>query len=88
MPDHLHWLFVLGNQSLAETVGRMKSCSAIAVNRRLGRQGTLWQKGYHDHAVRGDEDLERLASYVVTNPLRAGLVERIEDYSLWGASWV
>ncbi len=88
MPDHLHWLMVLGDQSLAETVGRMKSCSAIAVNRHLGRQGVFWQKGYHDHAVRSDEDLQKLANYVVTNPLRAGLVERMEDYRLWGTAWM
>lgn len=88
MPDHLHWLFVLGETSLAETVGQMKSRSAIAVNRHLGRQGRLWQKNYHDHAVRKEEGLQKLARYVVANPLRAGLVERIGDYPLWDAVWL
>lgn len=88
MPDHLHWLFVLGEASLAKTVRRMKSCAAIAVNRHLGRQGRLWQKDYHDRTVRNEEDLQKLARYVVANPLRAGLVERIGDYPLWDAVWL
>lgn len=88
MPDHLHWLFQLRGQPLAEVVGAMKSRSAQAINRALSRQGPVWQKGYHDHGVRLEEDLCELARYVVANPLRAGLVERIGDYPLWDAAWL
>ena len=88
MPDHLHWLMVLQDGTLAATVRQVKSRSAIAVNRYLGRAGRVWQKDYHDHAVREEEDLRAMARYVVANPLRAGLVERIGDYPLWGASWL
>lgn len=88
MPDHLHWLLVLGEADLSEVVGAMKSRSAIAVNLARGREGALWQKGYHDHAVRREEDLRALARYVVANPVRAGLVERVGDYPLWDAVWL
>ena len=30
----------------------------------------------------------KLARYVVANPLRAGLVEKLGDYPLWDAVWV
>jgi len=88
MPDHLHWLLVLGEAALGSVVGALKSRSALAVNGRLGRQGPVWQKGYHDHAVRGEEDPRALARYVVANPVRAGLVERVGDYPLWDAVWL
>lgn len=88
MPDHLHWLLILDEAELGTVVRGLKSRSARAVNQALGRTGTLWQKGYHDHAVRGEEDLRALARYVVANPLRAGLVERIGDYPLWDAVWL
>ena len=82
MPDHLHWLLQLQQGSLSSLVGRVKSISA----RRLG--GQVWQKGFHDHALRQEEDLVALARYVVANPLRAGLVERLGDYPHWDAIWL
>ena len=88
MPDHLHWLLVLGEADLGTVVRTLKSRSGIAVNRVLGLSGPFWQKGYHDRAVRQEEDLRALARYVIANPVRAGLVERVGDYSLWDAVWV
>jgi len=88
MPDHLHWLFGLHGDDLASTMRRFKSCSAQAVNRTANRRGPLWQAGYHDHAVRREVDVRALARYVVANPLRAGLCERIEDYPFWDAAWL
>ncbi|MHB8767259.1 MAG: REP-associated tyrosine transposase [Deferrisomatales bacterium] len=89
MPDHLHWLFELGEgPTLEAVVGAVKSVSAHRVNRHLGRQGRLWQAGYHDRALRRDEDLVSAARYVVANPLRAGLVERLGEYPLWDAVWL
>ncbi len=89
MPDHLHWLIELGPQPLAPLMQRLKSRSAIAINGAAGRNGKrLWQKGFHDHALRNDEDLKGLARYIVANPMRAGLVRRIGDYPLWDAVWL
>ncbi|MBK1644543.1 transposase [Thiocapsa imhoffii] len=88
MPDHLHWLVELGDSELSQLVLRVKSCSAIAVNRVLGRSGRLWQKGFHDHALRSEEDLQAIARYIVANPLRAGLVTSVRDYPHWDARWL
>ncbi len=52
------------------------------------RSGRVWQKGFHDRAIRGDKDLRDIARYVVMNPVRAGIVKKIWDYSLWDAVWV
>lgn len=82
MPDHLHWLLVLREGTLSEAVKLLKGRSARAIGQ------PVWQANYFDHAVRQDEDLRTMARYIVANPLRAGLVERIGDYSLWDAVWL
>ncbi|MDP2694214.1 MAG: transposase [Gallionella sp.] len=89
MPDHVHWLFQLGEQKdLSAVVKRFKACSARRVNGYLNRQGALWQKAFYDHAIRKDEDTQGVARYIVANPLRAGLAEKIGDYPLWDAIWL
>lgn len=82
MPDHFHWLLQLHDEALSQVVGRVKSLSS----RKLGR--SLWQDGFHDRAVREEDDLKAMARYVIANPLRAGLVESIGEYSHWDAVWV
>ncbi|SDP16627.1 REP-associated tyrosine transposase [Pseudomonas jinjuensis] len=89
MPDHLHWLVQLGSLPLPSLMQSIKSRSAIALHRAgFGQVGRLWQKGFHDHALRHEEALQEVARYIVANPLRAGLVKRIGDYPLWDAVWV
>jgi len=88
MPDHFHWLVELENCSLRKLMRQTKSLITREVNLSSSRGGALWQQGYHDRALRREEDLVKLARYVVANPLRAGLVEKLGDYSLWDAIWV
>jgi putative transposase len=82
MPDHLHWLLELRTESLPSVVGAVKSVSA----HRLGQR--IWEPGFFDHAVRREEDAKTIARYVIGNPVRAGLVDRIGDYPHWDAIWL
>jgi len=83
MPDHIHWLFMLGERySLSHTINMLKSSSA----RRCGMP--IWQRGYHDHALRQEESIKDVARYIVANPLRAGLVSRLADWPYWNATWL
>ena len=82
MPDHLHWLTQLQHGSISNLVGRVKSLSA----RNVGR--AIWQDGFHDHALRREEDLLSTARYIVANPLRAGLVKHLGEYPHWDAVWL
>ena len=82
MPDHLHWLMVLRNGTLPEAVRLLKGRSARAIGQ------PVWQANYYDHAVRQDEDLLKIARYIIANPLRANLVSEIGAYSLWDAVWL
>jgi len=82
MPDHLHWLMQLQVGELSIIVGRVKSLMA----RELG--GQIWQAGFHDHAVRAEEDVRAIARYIIMNPIRAGLVDKAGLYPHWDALWV
>ncbi len=89
MPDHVHWLFQLqATASLSAVVKTFKARTAQDVNAYLDMHGALWQKCFYDHALREEEDLKDIARYIVANPLRAGLVEKIGDYSHWDAMWL
>ena len=89
MPDHLHWLLVLGKRlSLSKVLATVKGYSAASINAEQRTPGRLWQPGFHDHGVRAEEDLRALARYVIANPVRAGLVQSVRDYPHWDAVWV
>jgi len=89
MPDHLHWLFQLyEGETLSSIVKRVKARSSLAIGRHIESGGPIWQRGFHDHAIRRDEDMLVVARYIVANPLRAGLVKHLGDYPLWDAIWL
>ncbi|HEF4761330.1 TPA: transposase [Pseudomonas putida] len=88
MPDHFHWLIELHNTGLSTLMARTKSRAAVMLNRSKGRQGAVWQSGYHDRAIRKEENLPAVARYIVANPLRAGLVDNVGNYALWDAIWL
>ena len=90
MPDHLHWLIALvGEKPLSQVVADVKRRSAWRINEMAGCTGRpVWQRGFHDRALRREESIRDAARYVVANPLRAGLVRSIGNYSLWDAIWL
>ncbi|MDZ7787770.1 MAG: transposase [Halofilum sp. (in: g-proteobacteria)] len=82
MPDHLHALGSLtGTLPLSGLMQRLKGRSS----RALG--GSVWQPGFHDHALRAEEDRAAIARYMVANPVRAGLVSSLRDYPYWYCQW-
>ncbi len=88
MPDHIYWLAALQNTTLADLMRRFKARSALGINRLLETRGRLWQPGFHDRALRQEEDVRAVARYIIANPLRAGLVRRVRDYPHWDAVWL
>ncbi len=89
MPDHLHWLVRLPENCRLDALMRsMKRYTARRINEQLGRiDQPVWQSGYYDHGLRTEEDVLKVARYLVENPLRAGLCEGINDYSHWDTIW-
>ncbi len=88
MPDHFHWLMELQQTTLSSVMRQLKSRSTCAINKACLRSGRLWQAGFHDRALRHEEDVRAIARYIIANPLRAGLVQKIGDYPHWDAVWL
>ena len=89
MPDHWHGIVVLDSPiPLSQLMKRAKGSTAHAFNRQSDRHGSVWKDGFHDRAIRRDEDVVAVARYVVANPIRAGLVDSVADYPFWDAAWL
>jgi putative transposase len=78
MPDHLHALMCF-----ARAPGMRRSISQW--KRYVARELHIhWQDGFFDHRLRNDESFQEKAHYIRMNPVRAGLVERPEE---WPYTW-
>ena len=82
MPDHFHWLFYLRASDLSKIVASVKWW----ISRRTEK--TVWQRNYHDRALRKEESIISTSRYIVANPLRSGIVTAIGDYPHWDAVWL
>ena len=88
MPEHFHGLLSLGDTSLGAVVGQLKGVTARRVNQSLNTSTTIWQPAYYDHALRLEEDRVAVSRYIIANPLRRGLTERIGDYPYWNSVYL
>jgi len=67
--------------SLRGIMHSIKSYTAIKANKVLNRTGqTFWQAESYDHVVRGHDERIRILQYVMNNPVKAGLVNRWDDW--------
>ena len=66
--------------SLSEFVKEIKQSFSRYYNKRHHRRGTLWGERFKSLIVENGETLINCLAYIDLNPLRAGLVERPEDY--------
>jgi len=90
MPDHVHLLLTPMRDpagwpyALAAILKLIKGVSARIVNKLLGSSGPVWQDESFDHVLRSEESFEEKLEYIRQNPVRAGLVNRAEEYRwLW-----
>jgi len=80
MPDHLH-LLVEGQTADADFRAFMRFLRRrTALEFRRLTLLELWQDGYHERVLRRDEATPAVISYILGNPVRAGLVENATDY--------
>ena len=85
MPDHLHLLVetTTDASNLQEFVRVFKQCSSYHWKTVFGH--VLWQRSYFEHVLREGESPVKAARYLLANPLRAGMVESVEDYPFLGS---
>lgn len=94
MPDHLHCLWQLppddwDYSSRWSMIKRIFSKQFLAeggkelpqpVSRQKKRESGIWQRRFWEHRIRDEKDYWRHVHYIHYNPVRHGLVERLE---LW-----
>jgi REP element-mobilizing transposase RayT len=88
MPDHLHALVRLLGATLPGAMRLLKGRTSRTIRATRLRDQPIWQRGYHEHAIRRDEDLKVVARYVCANPVRGGLVRSLRDYPFWNCCWL
>ncbi|MBN2526207.1 MAG: transposase [Deltaproteobacteria bacterium] len=82
MPDHCH--LVLRDNDVIEFMRLFKG--ALTPKARQFENGrSLWQRSFHDHALRNTESVLEAAGYAFENPVKAGLVDSPESYPLSGS---
>jgi len=90
MPNHVHTLVETREGfPLRRIVHSWKSYTAKAANGLLGRSGPFWYPGYFDRHIRDERHYLAVIAYIHNNPVKAGLVERPEDWRFSSArGWV
>ncbi|HEY6565527.1 MAG TPA: hypothetical protein VIY86_13645 [Pirellulaceae bacterium] len=58
----------------------IQSYTGTMCNRIRGKSGAYWQTETFDHWVRDESELFRIIDYIEQNPVKAGLVNRPEDW--------
>jgi putative transposase len=77
MPDHFHALLTPADGiSLERAVQFIKGGFSF----RLKSGTPVWQASFTNHRVRDDRDFQRHREYIQMIPVRAGLVQEMEDY--------
>jgi REP-associated tyrosine transposase len=66
--------------SLATIMQSLKGYTALKANQLLGREGEFWAHESHDHWIRDQNEWQRIVAYVLNNPLKAGYVQRWQDW--------
>lgn len=101
MPSHHHWLFhpideYFENQPTSPRQNRtpreqishsIQSYTSNQCNRILGTSGAFWLDETYDHFARDEEEMLRIIHYIEQNPVKAGLVDRPQDWR-WSSAFV
>ena len=74
MPDHLHAIIAFPREPGMKTlVTNWKKFVAV-------KFGVEWQRDFFDHRLRDHHQLQEKMEYILMNPVRKGLCERMEDW--------
>ena len=81
MRDHLHLILTPAPLvSLEKAMQYIKGGFSYRAKKDMNFNGEIWQKGYNEHRIRDAVDYAQHVHYLWMNPVKAGFVERAEDY--------
>ena len=85
MPDHLH-LVIHGTAEHSDCKAFIKAAKQYsAYTFKQLQRFRLWQRYGFDRVIRDDAELALAIGYIVSNPVRAGLVRHPSDYAHLGS---
>ena len=86
MPEHLHLLITPSDETTIEKAVQMiKGGSAHRIGVEKPQPTPVWHRGFHDRWIRDAEQFWAAKAYIEQNPVKAGIVERPEDYE-WSSA--
>ena len=81
MPDHLHLLMTLPvDISVEKAMQLIKGGFYYRLKKDFGYQGEVWQRGFSEARIRDGQSFVEHRDYIVQNPVKAGLVNRADQY--------
>ncbi len=81
LPNHYHFLVEqLGDHPAGLLPQRVFNSYSKAYNKRYDHSGTLFEGRYKAKHVNSDRYLRHLCRYIHANPVKDGLVERLEEW--------
>jgi REP element-mobilizing transposase RayT len=82
MGNHLHLLLMEGNEPLETVMRRICGSYVFWYNKKYDRIGYLFQDRFKSEPVDDEAYFLTVLRYIFQNPLKAGIVTKIEDY-IW-----
>jgi putative transposase len=80
MDNHYHLLLAIGEQGLWRGMCELNTGYAVTFNLVHGRVNHLFGRRYWNRHIETDASLMSAARYIVRNPRRAGITDRLEGY--------
>ena len=73
MPNHIHLLLQIntdanGRPMVAPTISAVVQQLKGTITKQIGC--SIWQKLFHDHVIRAEQDYQKIWTYIDTNPVK------------------
>jgi REP element-mobilizing transposase RayT len=90
LTTHYHLVLESPRERLSKAIQWLNACYARGFNARHGRFGSVFSERFSARVIEDEEDVPRAIDYVLANPVKAGLCDRVEDwpwsYSRYGVA--
>lgn len=84
MSNHIHLLMKTLDETLGQIFKRIGASYVYWYNQKYDRTGPLFQGRFMSEAVETDEYLMAVLRYIHQNPIKAGIVSKLENY-VWSS---
>jgi REP element-mobilizing transposase RayT len=84
MPNHILVIIIINDvgagsepaptgkrHGLTEIIRQLKTFSSIRINKTRNTIGIrVWQRGYYEHIIRNEKELNNIRDYIINNPIK------------------